>query len=134
VRPLDALSRADGIVGKLRRLIRRVPALDDLIEPRRALFWAIAPEPSFLDHSAASGSRRLLILSGEIVLADRGPDSLQRFERFALGMERCAGYSKERLRPKGVSTTCCWSTSAIAGKETISHPSCLRAWPTKSSS
>ena len=48
LRPLDAPSRADRIVGKLRRLVRRVPALNDLIEARWALLWAIAPEPRLI--------------------------------------------------------------------------------------
>ena len=98
VRPLDAPSRADGIVGKLGGLVRRVPALDDLIEARWALLWAIAPKPGFLDHSAAGRRRRLLILSGEVIFTDGRSDALQRFERFALRVKRCAGHSRERTR------------------------------------
>ena len=134
VRALDAPSRTDGIVGKLRRLVRRVSVLDDLIEARRALLWAIAPEPSFLDHSAAGGSRRLLILSGEVIFTDVRSGALQRFERFALGMERCAGHSRERLAAEGRLDDLLFVDLGDRGKETISHPSCLRTWPTKSSS
>jgi hypothetical protein len=77
------------------------PSLDDPIEARRAFFGAIAPEPSFLDHSAAGRRRRLLILAGEIVLAHVDADSFQRFERFALRVKRRASHSRERLAAEG---------------------------------
>src|ERR1700730_19217448 len=38
------------------------------------------------------------------------------------------------LRPNSVSTLCSSSASAIAGKDTRSHASCVRTWPARSSS
>jgi hypothetical protein len=40
-------------------------------------------------------------LSGEVIFTDVRSGALQRFERFALGMERCAGHSRERLAAEG---------------------------------
>ena len=134
VRALEAPGRADGIVGELGRLVGGVPALDDPVELVRTVVRPIAAEPGLLDHAAASRRRRLLVLAGEIVLADRRADLLERLERLALRVERFAGRAAKRLAPNGVSTTCTSSTSAIAGNETTSQPSCLRTWPTRSSS
>ena len=70
---LDAPSGADGVIGKLRRLVRCVPTLDDLIEAFRALVGAIAAEPGLLDDAAAGGRRRLLVLPAKLYspMADR---------------------------------------------------------------
>ena len=134
MRPLDAPSRADGIIGELGRLARRVPALDDLIEARWALLWAIAPKPGFLDHSAAGRRRRLLILSGEVIFADSRSDALQRFEQFALRVKRCTGHSRERPAAKGRFDEVLFVDFGDRRERDGLPPLLLRTWPTKSSS
>jgi hypothetical protein len=63
--------RTDAEVAELGRLVGGVPALHDVLEALEPLVLAVALEPCFLDQPAAQGCRGLLILVGEIVLADR---------------------------------------------------------------
>ena len=60
-----------------------VPALHDALEALRPFVLTIAPEPFGLDQAATQGRRRLLILAGKIVLANRATDVLQNGERLA---------------------------------------------------
>jgi hypothetical protein len=52
------------------------PALHDALEALRPLILAVALEPFRLDQAAAQRSRRLLILSSEVVFADGAADVL----------------------------------------------------------
>jgi hypothetical protein len=51
-----------------------------------SLLLTVELEPFFLDHTAAQGRGGLLILTGEIVFADRMADLVEGVERLALGM------------------------------------------------
>ena len=66
--------RTHAVVAEFRRLVRGIPALDDLAEAVRALTRFIILEPSGFDHGAAERRRVLLILGREVVLADRLTD------------------------------------------------------------
>src|SRR5438128_3168922 len=74
-------------IAELGRLVGGVPALHDAVEPLRPFVLAIALEPFGLDHPAAQRGRGLLILSGEVVFADRAPDAAEGVERLAVGVQ-----------------------------------------------
>src|SRR5882762_7776306 len=115
--------RTDAEVAELGRLVGGVPALHDVLEALRPLVLAVALEPCFLDQPAAQGCRGLLILTSEIVLADRPSDVLESGERLARGVQRLAVPPGEALRPPIVAISCTSLASAIAGKHTTSHGS-----------
>ena len=83
-------SRAYREIAELGRFVGRIPALHDAVEARGQFVLAIALEPCRLDQAAAQRSRRLLILTGEIVFADCAPDASEGFERLAVGVQRLA--------------------------------------------
>ena len=74
---------ADGIVGELGGRVGGVPALHDAVE-RRQLVRLVAAEPGGFDHAPAGGRGRLLVLGGEMIVADGRADGVQRLERLAL--------------------------------------------------
>src|SRR6516162_5614685 len=84
---LDPAARAHAEIAQLARLVGSVPALHDAVELPRPLVRRVIPEPHRLDEPTALRCRRLLVLAGEIVLADRAADLLEHGERLALGMQ-----------------------------------------------
>ena len=87
---LDPPARAHAEIAQLARLVGSVPALHDAVELPRPLVRRVIPEPHRLDEPTALRCRRLLVLAGEIVLADRAADLLEHGERLALGMQGLA--------------------------------------------
>ena len=67
-----------------------VPALHDAVEALGEFGLAVALEPFRLDQAAAQRGGRLLKLAGEVVFADRPPDTLEGFERLAVRVQRLA--------------------------------------------
>ena len=96
--PLHAPGRAHREIAELGRLVGGVPALHDAVETLRPIFLAVTLEPFRLDQSAAQRGRRLLILAGEVVFADRAANAVEGFERFAVGMQGFALTAPEALR------------------------------------
>src|SRR4051812_23819810 len=82
-------NRDRAVVGKFGRFAARVAAQDDLIEIRERVLL-VALEPFFLDHAAAERRWRLLVLTGEVVLADRRARVLERLGRFERLVENAA--------------------------------------------
>src|SRR5271168_2467625 len=78
-------TRAHREIAELRGLVGGVPALDDAVEALRQVVLAIALEPFLLDQATAQRRRRLLILAGKVVFADRPPNAVEGFEWLALG-------------------------------------------------
>src|SRR5271168_242580 len=78
-------SRAHREIAELARLVGGVPALDDAVEALGQVVLSIALEPFLLDQATAQRRRRLLILAGKVVFADRPPDAVEGFEWLALG-------------------------------------------------
>jgi hypothetical protein len=70
-----------------------------VLEALEPLVLAVALEPCFLDQPAAQGCRGLLILAGEIVLADRPADVREGGERLTRGVQHLARLPGEALRP-----------------------------------
>src|ERR1700751_3984142 len=64
--------------------VSRVPALYDAVEALRYFVLAVTLEPVGLDQPAAQRGRRLLVLAGEVVFADRPPDTVEHLERLAV--------------------------------------------------
>src|SRR5437762_4693108 len=91
-------SRAHREIAELGRLIGGVPALHDALEALRPLVLAIALEPFGFHQAAAQRSRRLLILSGEVVWTDGPPDVLEGFERLTVGVQSLAPTARETSR------------------------------------
>ena len=58
------------------------------------------PEPGRLDHAAAQWCRRLLVLAGEIVFADRAADLLEHRQRLARRVQGLALPPREDSRPR----------------------------------
>src|SRR3984893_4532073 len=86
----DAPGGADAEIAELGRLVGGVPALHDAVEEDGPLTGRVSPEPRRLDHAAALGCGHLLVLAGEIILADRPADLLEHGGRLALGMQGLA--------------------------------------------
>jgi len=78
--------RADAVIAEVGRLVGGIPTLHDAVKALRPILLAVELEPLFLDHTAAQGRGGLLILTGEIVFADRMADLVQGVERLARGM------------------------------------------------
>src|SRR5712671_4195315 len=85
-------------VAELGCLVGGVPALHDTVEALRALVLAIALEPFRLDQAAAQRRGGLLILAGEVVFADRSPDTVEGIERLAVGVQGLALTAREASR------------------------------------
>ena len=73
------------------------PALHDLVEFVGKFVRGIIPEPQGLDHAAALRRRRLLVLAGKIVFADRAAQLCQHLSRLALGVQRFARFAAKDL-------------------------------------
>jgi hypothetical protein len=76
--------------GRYLTAVGRVPALEDEVELFRTVQFAVALEPAGFHHSAAHRRRRLLVLSGEGVLALRLAQLFEDLHRFSFGMEHFA--------------------------------------------
>src|SRR6266446_465238 len=75
-------------------------ALLAVVKKGRPLVPRVSPEPRRLDHAAALRCGHLLILAGEIVLADRPADLLEHFGRLARGVQGLALLAAEGLLPE----------------------------------
>src|SRR3979490_1970 len=80
-------SRANAVVTQLRCLVGGVPALHGLDKAFRAVARLVIPEPGCSNDGSAKRRRVLLVLRGEVVLADRFSDMSQGRFGFALRME-----------------------------------------------
>src|ERR1700736_6679115 len=96
----NAPARAHAEIAELGRLVGGAPALRDAVEEGGPLARRVSPEPRRLDHAAALWCGHLLILAGEIVLADRPADLLEHFGRLARGMQGLALLAAEGLLPE----------------------------------
>ena len=99
-------------------------ALLAVVKKGRPLVRRVSPEPRRLDHAAALRCGHLLILAGEIVLADRPADLLEHFGRLARGMQGLALLAAEGLLPEHPSNWRTSLSSGIAGRRATSHGSC----------
>ena len=81
-------------------LVGGVPALHDLVEFLGKLVCCVILEPRGLDNAAARGRRGLLVLAGEIVLAEGAAELCQHFRGLALGMQRLARFAAKALPPE----------------------------------
>src|SRR5208283_474445 len=87
VAAFEAPSGADGIVGELRRFVGGVPALKNLIKRLARQRLIVSTEPFLLDHAAAGGRGRLLILAGKIIGPYRVANIFEGFDRFSRRMQ-----------------------------------------------
>ncbi len=114
---------ADRVARELARGRGRIPALHDDGARASARLVGEEAEPVPLDHVAAERHRRLLVLGREVWRAHLGFEPFEDVERLALGMQDVAdGSAMDACRPMG--TIC--STSAMAGSDSTSQPSCCR--------
>src|SRR5207248_5731791 len=92
--------RAHAVVTQLRCLVGGVPALHGLDKTFRAVARLVIPEPGCPDDGSAKRRRVLLVLRGEVVLADRFSDMSQGRFGFALRMENVADCALEQASPE----------------------------------
>src|SRR5207245_6532808 len=95
--------RAHREIAELGRLVGGVPALYDAVEALRPVLLTVALKPICLDQTATERRRGLLVLAGEVVLADSPADAIQYFGRLAVRMQGFALPPREGLRsPDGL--------------------------------
>ena len=97
---LDPPAGAHAEIAELGGLVGGVPALHDLVEFVGKLVCRVILEPRRLDHAAAQWRRRLPVLAGKIVFAERAAKLCQHFRRLALGMQRLARLAAKALAPE----------------------------------
>jgi hypothetical protein len=97
---VDAPAGADAEIREFARLVGGVPALHDALEGGRQLVRPVAPEPVRLDHAAAERRRRLLVLAGEVIFADRAPDPREYRQTLARRVQRLADPPRKHERPQ----------------------------------
>src|SRR5437868_14233420 len=86
-------SCTDAEVAEFGALVSSVPTLKNDVELSWLSAGLVARQPFKFDHPAAQRRRRLLILSREIVLAQRSPKMFEHGQRFSFWMQGFSGLS-----------------------------------------